>query len=87
MASEILANIGSGNGFVVWRLQAITLRNDDLSSTRFSGIHSKVICICILKVPAVKLILKVAHFKPQPDLPGDNELRRLTPNGPFEYLS
>ena len=62
--------------------QAIFETSVDLSSTRSSIIHSRVIFTWILKMPITKLWLKLKHLQSHPHLPGDNHLYliRVTSN-------
>ena len=50
------------------------LNNDELSSIRFSGIHSAVNFTWLSKISIHRLYLKFIHLKWQPHTPWDNEL-------------
>ena len=74
MATKIWVNIGSGNGLVAWRHQAITWTNIDLSSGRWCDIHLKTSSQEIPQPSITEIICKIKHLKFHSNFPGANEL-------------
>ena len=74
MASGIWVNIGSGNGLVAWRHQAITWTNVDWSSMKSNDIHIRAISQEARQPSITKFRLKITYLKFHLNFPGANEL-------------
>ena len=74
MVTEIWVNIGSGNGLVPWRHQAITWTNADLSYVWSIDIHMRAVSQDKPQPLTAKISLKITHLKLTLNLPGANEL-------------
>ena len=65
MAYGDMVNIGSGNGFVPERHQAITWTNVDLLSVRSTDIHLSAISQEIVQPSITKISLKIFFKSPR----------------------
>ena len=74
MVTYICVNIGSDNGLVAWRHQAITWTNVDWSSVKSSDMNIRAFSQEMPKPTITKIHLKITYLKLHSNLPGANEL-------------
>ena len=86
MATHIWVEKWLRKWLVVWRHQAITWTNIDLSSVTSNDIHLRAISYEIPQPTINKIILKITHSTFHPNLPGAYELIRLLPYLLFSHL-
>ena len=70
MATEIWANIGSGNGLFAWQHQAITWTNFDWSSAKSNDIRIRAISQEMSQPSITEIRLKITYLKFHYNFPG-----------------
>ena len=82
MATEILVNIGPGNGLFPDGTKALPWTNLDVSSVRVSGIHLRAISQEIPQLRITEISFKIIYIKFHSSIPGANGLIHVSKGAP-----